>query len=246
MRTALILAGGLAATLLAPVLANAQGVTDMTGRRVGRCDIARELGGPLPVECGGRGTGTAEGTRGRLVIQNPSAAVPQQDRAATTAAPGAGSQGFASPGVASPGVASPSVASPGAGSQIGAGSQAAAAPAARAIPGRTVALTVLFELGSAKLTGAARQQLDELAAVILANPNDRFGIEGHTDARGGDELNQDLSERRAAAAIEYLVNRHGIARDRLEARGYGRNRPLVPADPFDGRNRRVQVTIIGS
>ena len=40
--------------------------------------------------------------------------------------------------------------------------------------------------------------------------------------------------------------RHGIARDRLEARGYGRSRPLVPADPFDGRNRRVQVTIIGS
>lgn len=227
MRTALILAGGLAATLLAPTLAAAQGVTDMTGRRVGRCDIARELGGPLPVECGGRGTGTAEGTRGRLVIQNPSAAVPQQDRAATTAAPGAGSQ------------ATPSA---------GAGTQAAAPPAppARATPGRTVALTVLFELGSDKLTGGARQQLDELAAVIKANPNDRFGIEGHTDARGSDELNQDLSERRAAAAIDYLVNRHGIQRERLEARGYGRSRPLVPSDPFDGRNRRVQITIIGS
>jgi outer membrane protein OmpA-like peptidoglycan-associated protein len=121
-----------------------------------------------------------------------------------------------------------------------------AAPPARATPGRSVALTVLFELNSATLTGGARQQLDELAAVILANPNDRFGIEGHTDARGGDELNQDLSERRAAAAIDYLVSRHGIARERLEARGYGRERPLVPADPFDGRNRRVQVTIIGS
>jgi outer membrane protein OmpA-like peptidoglycan-associated protein len=225
MRTALILAGGLAATILVPVLASAQGVTDMTGRRVGRCDIARELGGPLPVECGGRGTGTAEGTRGRLVIQNPTGAVPQQDRAATTAAPNAGSQG--------------------AGSQ-GAGSQAGAAPIERATPGRTVALTVLFELGSDKLTGGAMQQLDELAAVIKANPADRFGIEGHTDARGGDELNQDLSERRAAAAIDYLVNRHGIGRERLEARGYGRGRPLVPADPFDGRNRRVQVTIIGS
>lgn len=229
MRTALILAGGLAATLLAPTLAAAQGVTDMTGRRVGRCDIARELGGPLPVECGGRGGGTAEGTRGRLVIQNPSAAVPQQDRAATTAAPGAASQGAASQGAAS----------------ASAGVQATAPPA-RATPGRTVALTVLFELGSAKLTGAAMQQLDELAAVIKANPADRFGIEGHTDARGGDELNQDLSERRAAAAVEYLVNRHGIQRERLEARGYGRNRPLVPADPFDGRNRRVQVTIVGS
>lgn len=211
---------GAVALLAVPEIAAAQGVTDMTGRRVGRCDIARELGGPLPPECGGRpgATGTAEGTRGRLVIQNPGQAVPQQDRAATAAAPSAG-----------------------------AATAAPAEPAPRAQVGRSVALTVLFELNSATLTAGARQQLDELAAVIkAANASDRFAIEGHTDARGGDELNQELSERRAAAAIEYLVGRHGIAAERLEARAYGRSRPLVPADPFDGRNRRVQVTIIGS
>lgn len=209
---------GAIALLLVPVVAEAQGVTDLTGRRVGRCEIAREMGGPLPPECGGRpgATGAAEGTRGRLVIQNPTQAVPQQDRTATTAAPG------------------------------GAAAATAPEPAPRAPVGRTVALTVLFELNSATLTAAARQQLDELAAVIKANPADRFAIEGHTDARGGDELNQELSERRAASAIDYLITRHGIAPDRLEARGYGRSRPLLPADPFDGRNRRVQVTIIGS
>ena len=222
--------GGAIALLLAPEFASAQGVSDLTGRRVGRCDIARELGGPLPPECGGRpgATGAAEGTRGRLVIQNPNQAVPQQDRTATTSAP-----------------AGPSAAPSGATS----GSAAATAPepAPRAQPGRSVALTVLFELNSATLTAGARQQLDELAAVIkAANPTDRFAIEGHTDARGGDELNQELSERRAAVAVEYLVQRHGISADRLEARAYGRSRPLVPADPFDGRNRRVQVTIIGS
>jgi outer membrane protein OmpA-like peptidoglycan-associated protein len=214
----IILAGGALAALLAPTLAAAQGVSDMTGRRVGRCEIAREMGGPLPAECGGRpgAAGVGEGTRGRLVIQNPNQAVPQQDRSAVTAAPG---------------VAAPTPAE----------------PPRRAQPGRTVALTVLFELNSDRLTAGAMQQLDELAAVIkAANPADRFAIEGHTDARGGDDLNQDLSERRAAAAIDYLNSRHGIAKDRLEARGYGRSRPLVPADPFDGRNRRVQVTIIGS
>jgi outer membrane protein OmpA-like peptidoglycan-associated protein len=212
-------AGGAIALLLVPAIADAQGVSDMTGRRVGRCEIAREMGGPLPAECGGRpgATGAAEGTRGRLVIQNPNQAVPQQDRTATTAAPSTGA------------------------------AATAPEPAPRATAGRSVALTVLFELNSDKLTASARQQLDELAAVIkAANPSDRFAIEGHTDARGGDELNQELSERRAAVAVDYLVTRHGIAPDRLEARAYGRSRPLVPADPFDGRNRRVQVTIIGS
>ncbi len=231
IRSRTLAAGGAIALLLAPAFVQAQGVSDMTGRRVGRCDIARELGGPLPAECGGRpgATGTAEGTRGRLVIQNPNQAVPQQDRAATTAAPATGA--------------------PSASSSSSSSSTTAAVPEAAPRPpaGRTVALTVLFELNSDKLTAGAMQQLDELAAVIkAANPSERFAIEGHTDARGGDELNQELSERRAAAAIDYLALRHGIARDRLEARGYGRSRPLVPADPFDGRNRRVQVTIIGS
>jgi outer membrane protein OmpA-like peptidoglycan-associated protein len=222
--------GGAIALLLAPEFASAQGVSDLTGRRVGRCDIARELGGPLPPECGGRpgATGAAEGTRGRLVIQNPGQAVPQQDRTATTSAPAGAS-------------AAPS------GVTSGSAAATAPEPAPRAQAGRSVALTVLFELNSATLTAGARQQLDELAAVIkAANPTDRFAIEGHTDARGGDELNQELSERRAAVAVEYLVQRHGISADRLEARAYGRSRPLVPADPFDGRNRRVQVTIIGS
>lgn len=217
--------GGAVALLLVPELVSAQGVSDLTGRRVGRCDIARELGGPLPPECGGRpgASGTAEGTRGRLVIQNPNQAVPQQDRAATASASGAAS-------------------APASGGAVASVPQ----PAPRAQVGRSVALTVLFELNSATLTAAARQQLDELAAVIKANPNDRFAIEGHTDARGGDELNQELSERRAAVAVDYLVQRHGISPDRLEARAYGRTRPLIPADPFDARNRRVQVTVIGS
>lgn len=214
------LAAGCAVALLAPAFVHAQGVSDLTGRQVSRCDIARELGGPLPPECGGRpgATGTAEGTRGRLVIQNPTQALPQQDRAATTSATGS----------------------------VGAASTPAEPPP-RARPGQAVALTVLFALNSAKLTDDAMRQLDELAAVIkAANPAERFAIEGHTDARGGDELNQELSERRAASAIDYLVSVHGILRERLEAHGYGRSRPLIPADPFDGRNRRVQVSIIGS
>ncbi len=225
IRTRTLAAGSVLALLLAPTFVQAQGVTDMTGRHVGRCDLARELGGPLPPECGGRpgAAGTAEGTRGRLVIQNPSQAVPQQDRPSAAAATVPGGAASSSTAAGAP----------------------EAAPRSQAR--RTVALTVMFDLNSDKLTYAAMQQLDELAAVIkAANPAERFAIEGHTDARGSDELNQDLSERRAASAINYLVTRHGIARDRLEAHGYGRSRPLIPADPFDARNRRVQVMVLGS
>ncbi|MCC7427674.1 MAG: OmpA family protein [Alphaproteobacteria bacterium] len=111
---------------------------------------------------------------------------------------------------------------------------------------RTVGLLITFALGSAELSAEAQDLLDTLAEVIIANPSDRFVIEGHTDARGSDALNFALSERRARAALDYLAGRHGIDRSRLEARGYGRTRPIIPQDPYDGRNRRVQVGNLGS
>lgn len=108
-----------------------------------------------------------------------------------------------------------------------------------------VALPVPFDFDSDRLTPAARRVVDQLADVLKLDGQDKFIIQGHTDAVGSDEYNKALSLRRAEAVIDYLVNRHGISRDRLEAQGLGESSPLLPADPNNGRNRRVQVLNVG-
>jgi outer membrane protein OmpA-like peptidoglycan-associated protein len=108
----------------------------------------------------------------------------------------------------------------------------------------SVDLYVNFAFDSAELTSDARITLDRLGAA-LSDPRLQafsFQIAGHTDATGGAEYNQRLSERRAEAVRRYLVARHGVAPARLSALGYGESRLLDPARPEDGVNRRVQVT----
>ena len=74
----------------------------------------------------------------------------------------------------------------------------------------------------------------------------RVRIEGHTDSRGSDEHNLDLSERRAAAVREYLIGEGGIAPERLESQGFGETVPIADNDDSDGRavNRRVEFVIV--
>jgi OOP family OmpA-OmpF porin len=114
------------------------------------------------------------------------------------------------------------------------------APAAPASP-NALSLPVRFELDSAKITPAARSQLDALAAGIkLLQPDRSVVIEGHTDARGSAFYNDVLSSRRAAAVKIYLVETHGIDPQRLKAVGYGKHQPIEGLDPLAGENRRVQ------
>jgi outer membrane protein OmpA-like peptidoglycan-associated protein len=72
-------------------------------------------------------------------------------------------------------------------------------------------------------------------------------VEGHTDDRGAEKANLDLSQRRAQAVVAYLV-RKGVAAARLEAAGFGEARPIAPNDTAEnrGRNRRVEFVIVGS
>src|SRR5258705_528262 len=84
-----------------------------------------------------------------------------------------------------------------------------------------------------------------LADVLKRNPNDRFVIEGHTDAVGADDYNMDLSQRRARAVVDYLATRHAVDRARLESVGLGRTKLVVPNQPADPRNRRVQILNVG-
>jgi outer membrane protein OmpA-like peptidoglycan-associated protein len=116
----------------------------------------------------------------------------------------------------------------------------AATAAAQAGPS-ALSLPVQFEFDSAKISPAARTQLDALAEGIkLLAPGRSVTIEGHTDARGSDFYNDVLSMRRAAAVKAYLVAAHGIDPQRLTATGYGKQQPIAGTDPAAPENRRVQ------
>jgi outer membrane protein OmpA-like peptidoglycan-associated protein len=104
-------------------------------------------------------------------------------------------------------------------------------------------LEVYFEYNRADITPAARQVLGPLGQALI-DPrlrNGHFVLVGHTDAKGGDDYNQVLSERRAAALKDYLVRTFGIEPNRLVAYGRGKSSLKNPADPFAAENRRVQV-----
>ena len=105
-------------------------------------------------------------------------------------------------------------------------------------------LLVPFAFNSAELTPAGIAALNALGAA-LKDPSlagARFQIGGHTDAAGRPDYNMKLSERRAEAALRYLVEQAGIDPARLSAMGFGMTRPYDPANPFAAANRRVQVT----
>jgi len=107
----------------------------------------------------------------------------------------------------------------------------------------SVNLYVNFEFNSAELTSDARITLDQLGIALRDPKLSAFGfiIAGHTDAVGGAEFNQKLSERRAEAVRNYMITQYGIAPQRLSAKGYGKSQLLDPEHPEDGVNRRVQI-----
>jgi outer membrane protein OmpA-like peptidoglycan-associated protein len=126
----------------------------------------------------------------------------------------------------------------------GVGAVAAAAPPlppAEPDPG-SYDLLITFDLDSASLTPQARENLDAFVAALQSRALQpyRFSVEGHTDATGPDDYNQALSERRAAAVVDYLVL-HGVEPGRLVARGYGEAQPRNAGDPEDAENRRVET-----
>lgn len=116
---------------------------------------------------------------------------------------------------------------------------AAAVPAAA--PSQALALPVQFAFDSAEILPAARAQLDALAAGIRMVPlSQGVVIEGHTDARGTEAYNAQLSEKRAFAVKRYLVMAGGIDAARLRVIGEGKAQPLPGRDPMAPENRRVQ------
>jgi OOP family OmpA-OmpF porin len=87
--------------------------------------------------------------------------------------------------------------------------------------------------------------LEAATATLKRNPSVKVEVAGHTDGRGTSEHNLDLSSRRAKAVMDYFIG-HGVAADRLSAKGYGEAQPIANNYLEEGRmkNRRVELRIV--
>lgn len=103
---------------------------------------------------------------------------------------------------------------------------------------------VLFDTGKATLKPGAAERINRLAAFLNGDAARRVLIEGHTDSRGSEDFNLNLSEQRASAVRDALVQR-GIARDRVAAIGAGEGFPVAGNETPGGMqmNRRVEVVL---
>jgi outer membrane protein OmpA-like peptidoglycan-associated protein len=115
-----------------------------------------------------------------------------------------------------------------------------ASPAIR--PPASFDITLNFPYNSAELTPDSRAKLDRVAKALTDPSTIKLEIivSGHTDARGSADYNQVLSERRAEAVRQFLISERGIDPKRLVAKGYGKSKLLLPSDPNNDLNRRVQ------
>jgi OmpA-OmpF porin, OOP family len=111
-----------------------------------------------------------------------------------------------------------------------------------AVP-RFVLSGVTFDTGKATIRAESFPRLDSVVEYMTHKKTARVQISGHTDNAGNPKANKALSERRAQACRDYLVSK-GIDGSRLEAIGYGDERPIAPNDTDEGRqkNRRIEAT----
>ncbi len=103
---------------------------------------------------------------------------------------------------------------------------------------------VFFEIGSAKLRSESQPELEQLRKLLSDNVGIKIQINGHTDNVGNDTDNQTLSENRAKAVYDFLIQK-GISAARLSYKGFGESQPIDTNDSPDGRanNRRTEFQI---
>lgn len=101
-----------------------------------------------------------------------------------------------------------------------------------------------FVQGKADLSESAKFVLHDLAKVMQKNQEVRLKLEGHTSAEGDADFNQKLSEARAQAAVDFLIEHEGIDAARLEAEGKGSSEPKNTDDPYAPENRRTEFIVI--
>src|SRR4051794_26827077 len=105
---------------------------------------------------------------------------------------------------------------------------------------------VLFAFNKYDLKPEARERLAKVSGILLAYPDLKLDIEGHTDSIGSDEYNQRLSEKRAGTVRGYLVS-SGVKPDSIQAEGLGKADPVANNSTSAGRqlNRRVDIVVSG-
>jgi outer membrane protein OmpA-like peptidoglycan-associated protein len=105
---------------------------------------------------------------------------------------------------------------------------------------------VLFDTAQATLKPGAREKLARVSGILVAHPDLKLEIEGHTDSVGSDAYNQGLSERRAESVRAYLVSQR-ISPQNITTVGFGESRPVATNATAAGRqqNRRVELVVSG-
>jgi outer membrane protein OmpA-like peptidoglycan-associated protein len=103
---------------------------------------------------------------------------------------------------------------------------------------------VLFGFDKSLISYDAKANLDKLVTVLNSYPDTNIELQGHTDSKGSESYNQNLSEERAGTVSGYLAGK-GIASSRLTTKGFGETAPKYGNDTDDGRaeNRRVEFLI---
>ena len=108
---------------------------------------------------------------------------------------------------------------------------------------------IYYDFNKWDIRDDAKPSLDSLTEILRLNPQINIEMSSHTDCRGEDDFNEDLSQKRAQSAVEYLLN-NGIGADRLIAKGYGETRPAVECvcnectEAEHQENRRTAFTIL--
>src|SRR5271168_4710907 len=105
---------------------------------------------------------------------------------------------------------------------------------------------VLFAFGKYELQPSAREALAKFSGIVLAHPGLHLSVEGYTDSVGSDAFNQTLSEQRANAVRDYLIQQ-GLDPTSITSTGFGKSNPVSSNDTAAGRqqNRRVEIIISG-
>ena len=106
---------------------------------------------------------------------------------------------------------------------------------------------IFFEFNKSNITAEGAAELDKLVMVMNEYPNMVIFAKSHTDSRGSDKYNMNLSDRRAKSTVQYLISK-GIAKDRISGQGFGESEPKVACKPCNeeqhSQNRRSEFLIV--
>ncbi|MGB9731969.1 OmpA family protein, partial [Calditerrivibrio nitroreducens] len=110
----------------------------------------------------------------------------------------------------------------------------------------SISLMVFFDTNRSEVKDQYLAEIEKVATFMKQYPSIKIEIAGHTDNRGDRQKNIDLSQDRAESVANILIEKFGISKDRVTAKGYGPDKPIDNNDTEEGRqkNRRVEAVII--